>query len=168
MRIVIPCLTGNLLVNPQYIVGLLCILLLRFRKTLKANRFPESYCSPRRVLRASSLAHYRAAEQATVGCNPQCIVECFQGGHPLGTRLNTGFQKAFFNQPVLSTTSRRLFLEEFSLTRWYNERWPNRFLPSFWNYCSKVLPWHFLYLKYTSFLLKNRENCPLKRRNPWP
>ena len=34
-------------------------------------------------------------------------------GHPLGTRLNTGFQKAFFNQLVLSTTSRRLFLEEF-------------------------------------------------------
>ena len=49
------------------------------------------------------------------GLNPQCIVECFQG-RPLGTRLNTGFQKAFFNQPVLSTTSRRLFLEEFSLT----------------------------------------------------
>ena len=81
-------------------------------------------------------------------------------GHPLGTRLNTGFQKAFFNQPVLSTTSRRLFLEEFSLTRWYNERWPNRFLPSFLNYCSKVLPWHFLCLKYTSFMLKNRKNCP--------
>ena len=72
--------------------------------------------------------------------NPQYVVECFQGqdlaavgvhyqvlihsmswnafrGHPLGTRLNTGFQKAFFNQPFLSTTSRRLFLEEFSLTR---------------------------------------------------
>ena len=159
--------------------------------TLKANCISKSYCSLRRVLRDCSQDHCRAAEQATAGCSPRYVVECFQGfmglfngllgsvlihsmswnafrGHPLGTRLNTGFQKAFFNQPVLSTTSRRLFLEEFSLTRWYNERWPNRFLPSFLNYCSKVLPWHFLCLKYTSFMLKNRKNCPLKRRNPWP
>ena len=77
-------------------------------------------------------------------------------GHPLGTCLNTGFQKAFFNQPILSTTSRRLFLEEFSLTRWYNERWPNRFLPSFLNYCSKVLPWRFYDLNIHQFYRKMR------------
>ena len=85
-------------------------------------------------------------------------------GHPLGTRLNTGFQKAFFNQPVLSTTSRRLFLEEFFSNSLIQRKMTKQVFAVVFKLLLKGLALAFLCLKYTSFMLKNRKNCPQIRK----
>ena len=61
--------------NPQYVVEL--------------PTSSKSYCSVKRESRPCLHGHDRAAEQAAIGCNPQCIVECFRSEENLKINANS-------------------------------------------------------------------------------